>query len=292
MKLAIDEQFLQQMELFSLSVKDNVAGLFGGNHKSKKYGSSCEFADYREYMEGDDISKIDWNLYGKFEKMYLKLYLDERQMLTRIYIDTSTSMSYFGKDKFAIKLASTLAYMSVNEMDKVSIYSLREKMAEPILENMVGKDSFMNNIAVLNKVKFEGESRITDSIVRSVVGYGDGRSIIISDFLTNYDYKDAIDYLRSKKRDVLCIQVLADEELHPTFRGKTIVYDSEDLTRTPFKDNINREVLKAYSKAVNYVTGKIDSFCSSREADYVQVSTKDSLKEIFLNKMVQRGIIK
>ena len=84
MKQAIDEQFLQQIEQFTLAVKDNVAGLFGGNHKSKKYGSSCEFADYRDYIEGDDVTKIDWNLYGKFEKRYLKLYLDERQRHTRI----------------------------------------------------------------------------------------------------------------------------------------------------------------------------------------------------------------
>ena len=84
MRTVIDENFLANLELFSLAVKDNVAGLFGGNHKSKRFGSSSEFADYREYIEGDDISKIDWNIYGRSEKMFLKLYLDERQMQTRI----------------------------------------------------------------------------------------------------------------------------------------------------------------------------------------------------------------
>lgn len=291
MKQAIDEQFLQQIELFTLSVKDNVAGLFGGNHKSKKYGSSCEFADYKEYQEGDDVSKIDWNLYGKFEKMYLKLYLDERQMQTRIYIDTSGSMSYFGKDEKALRLASTLAFMSVNEMDKVSIYALRGGYAEPIIENLVGKDSFMSEIGKLNDIKFEGEAQISEAIVRSTVGYGDGRSIIISDFLTENNFNDAIDYLRNKKRDVLCLQVLSKEELHPSLRGKTIIHDAEDDNRF-FKDNISRDVIGAYQKAVNYVTKRIEDFCMSREADYVLVSTEDSLKEIFINKMIQRGIVK
>lgn len=291
MKQVIDEPFLQQIELFSLSVKDNVAGLFGGNHKSKKFGSSCEFADYRDYIEGDDITKIDWNLYGKFEKMYLKLYLDERQMQTKIYVDTSASMSFFGKGDYAIRLASTLAYLSVNEMDKANVYALIGNHAKPILENLVGKDSYMNSIAQMNTIRFEGETQLSDAIVRSNVGYGDGRSIIISDFLTDNNFTDAIDYLRSKRRDVLCIQVLADEELHPTLRGKTIIHDGENDDKT-YKNNITRDVINAYKKAIDFVTKRIEGFCQAREADFVQVSTKDSMKEIFLHKMVQRGIIK
>ena len=291
MKQVIDESFLQQLELFTLAVKDNVAGLFGGNHKSKKYGSSCEFADYRDYMEGDDISKIDWNLYGKFEKMYLKLFLDERQMQTRIYIDASGSMSYFKKDEYALRLATSLAYLSVSEMDKVHVYYIHGNQCEPLIESLVGRDSFMNNVGKFNNIKFEGESCISDAIVRSNVGYGDGRSIIISDFETDKNYTDAIDYLRQKRRDVLCLQVLADEEMHPSFRGKTIIHDSEDDNHT-YKSNVTRDVLKAYQKAIDYVEHKIQDYCLAREADYLLASTKDTLKDVFLNMMVQRGVLK
>lgn len=290
MKNVIDEQFLQQLELFTLAVKDNVAGLFGGNHKSKKYGSSCEFADYRDYIEGDDITKIDWNLYGRFEKMYLKLFLDERQMQTRIYIDGSTSMSFYQKDELAIKLASTLAYLSVKDMDKVSIYVIHDGYAEPVIENLVGKDSYMNEISALNKVTFDGSASLSEAIVRSMVGYGDGRSIIISDFLSEDNYQDAIDYLRSKRRDVLCLQLLGREELNPLARGRMILRDSEQDEKF-YKNNIARDVLQAYQKAIEYVTTRIEKFCMSREADYLLISTEDSMKEIFLNKMVQRGII-
>lgn len=290
MKNVIDEQFLQQLELFTLAVKDNVAGLFGGNHKSKKYGSSCEFADYRDYIEGDDITKIDWNLYGRFEKMYLKLFLDERQMQTRIYIDGSTSMSFYQKDELAIKLASTLAYLSVKDMDKVSIYVIHDGYAEPIIENLVGKDSYMNEISALNRVNFDGSASLSEAIVRSMVGYGDGRSIIISDFLSEDNYQDAIDYLRSKRRDVLCLQLLGREELNPLARGRMILRDSEQDEKF-YKNNIARDVLQAYQKAIEYVTTRIEKFCMSREADYLLISTEDSMKEIFLNKMVQRGII-
>ncbi len=291
MKNVIDEQFLQQIELLSLSVKDNVAGLFGGNHKSKKYGSSCEFADYRDYIEGDDVTKIDWNLYGKFEKMYLKLYLDERQMQTRIYIDGSASMAANGKGEYALRLAAAFSYLSLKDMDKVNIYLLKGTQAVPLLENVIGKDAFLNSIGKLNHVDFEGETFISEAILKSMVGYGDGKSILISDFLTDNNYTDAIDYLRGKKRDVLCLQLLSDEELHPTFRGKMILHDSENDQKF-FKDNINRDVLAAYKKALAYVTEKAENFCHSREAEYLLLSTKDDMKELFLNRMNQRGIIR
>ena len=93
-KFVINEEFLQQVETLQILIKNNIAGLFGGNHQTKNFGSSCEFADYRDYIAGDDITKIDWNAYARFEKLYLKLYLDERQMHTRIYIDASRSMEY------------------------------------------------------------------------------------------------------------------------------------------------------------------------------------------------------
>ena len=290
MRAVIDENFLANLELFSLAVKDNVAGLFGGNHKSKRFGSSSEFADYRDYIEGDDISKIDWNIYGRTEKMYLKLYLDERQMQTRIYIDASSSMGFFHKDEMAIKLATAFAYLSIKEMDRVSIFVVRGGIVEPILEKVVGKDSFVNAIGTINNIQFEGGSRISDAITNSIVGYGDGRSIIISDFLTDSDFFDAIDHLRGKKRDVLCLQVLAEEELHPQIRGKTIIRDSEDMARF-YKDNIGRDILDAYRKALDYITKRLEDFCASREADYQLISTHDELKDILLGALAKKGVI-
>ena len=68
-KFAINEAFLQQIETLQIILKNNVAGLFGGNHQSKTFGSSCEFADYRDYLPGDDITKIDWHAYARFEKL-------------------------------------------------------------------------------------------------------------------------------------------------------------------------------------------------------------------------------
>ncbi|MCM1438291.1 MAG: DUF58 domain-containing protein [Roseburia sp.] len=292
-KTVIDDELLQQIELLQMLVRNNVAGMFGGNHKSKTYGSSCEFADYREYTPGDDITKIDWNAYARFEKLYTKLFLDERQMHTRIYIDASNSMG-FGKskkDEQALKIAAAFAYLSVCEMDKVSVYTVQNKQLNAVISGMLGKEAFISSINALNEVTFSGDSYISDAIVPSTVGYGDGMSIIISDFLTDNDYEAAIDHLTGKKRHVLCVQVLSKEELRPKARGKMHFFDSEDSGKY-YRKNITREIAQAYKKAVEYATGRIRDYCAARGADYILVCDEDPVGKLFFERLTGEGVLK
>lgn len=291
--LVVTEEFLAQVELLETLIKNNVAGQFGGNHKSKTYGSSCEFADFRDYIPGDDINKIDWNAYARFEKLYIKLYLDERQVHTRIYIDGSRSMGYGRgkKDEQAIKIAATLAYISICEMDKVSIYVIRENRVEEVISNMLGRESYYNNIGKLNEIEFEGDSYISEAILPSTVGYGDGLSVVISDFLTDNDYDSAIDHFTAKKRDVVCIQVLSPEELNPKARGKLHYFDSENPDKY-YRKNISKEIINAYKRALEYATGRLRDLCLSRGGQYLLVSSAESMQEIFFDKMINLGVMK
>ncbi len=281
------------MESLQMLIKNNVAGLFGGNHRSKTFGSSCEFADYRDYVAGDDVTKIDWNAYARFDKLYLKLYLDERQMHTRIYIDASRSMGYGKGEKGtqAIKLAAALAYLSINEMDKVSVYAVQEKTVTEVISGMLGKDAYLASIGKLNDIVFDGDSYISEAILPTNVGYGDGMSVILSDFLTDNNFEDAIDYLASKRRDIFCMQVLSKEELSPTVRGKVHLFDSESLARS-YRKNVTKEIAKAYKQALEYATGRIRDYCLSRGAEYLLVSAEDSVGEILFGKLSDLGVIK
>lgn len=292
-KSIINEEFLQQVERLQMLVKNNVAGMFGGNHKSKNFGSSCEFADMRGYIPGDDVTKIDWKVFARTDSLYTRRYLDERQMHTRIYIDASRSMSFGNgkKDEQALKISAVLAYLSVCEMDKVSVYSLRDLQIEDIIKGMVGKESYTTSINQLNSIDFYGDSCISDCILPSSVGYGDGMSIIISDFLTDNDYEKAIDFLISKKRHVLCIQVLSKDELKPMLRGKMHLYDSENSEHF-FRKNINRDIIDAYKKALEYVTTRVRDYCTVRGADYLLVSAEDNLSEVFFNKLASMEVLK
>lgn len=292
-KLVINEGFLQQVEILAMHIKDNVAGLFGGNHKTKTHGSSCEFDDFRDYVAGDDVTKIDWNAYARFDKLFLKLYLDERQVHTRIYIDASRSMD-FGKcqkAEMALKIAATIAYISIGEMDKVSIYAVRDDKVEEVVTNVVGKDAYLSVINKLNEIEFYGECRISEALLPERVGYGDGLSVIISDFLTDNNYEDAIDYLVSKKRHTMCIQVLSREELNPMIRGKVHFFDSEDSDKF-YRKNIDRDIAKAYKMALEAIVNRIRDYCMSRGADYLLAPDDASLAELFFGQIVDMGVLK
>ena len=292
-KLVVNEELLSELERLEMLLKNNVAGMFGGNRKSKSFGSSCEFADYRDYQPGDDVSKIDWNAYARFDKLYQKLYLDERQMHTRIYIDASRSMDYGkgGKAEMAIRLAAAIAYLTVCEMDKVSVYYIREGEVTEVISGMVGKEAYLSSVGKLNEIEFYGDSRISEALLPSKVGMGDGLSVIISDFLTDADYESAIDYLADKKRDILCLQVLTREELNPQLRGRMHLFDSENLNVT-YRKRIDNDIARAYKAALKHVTERIGNYCASRGADYMLVSAEDSIGEIFFGKMVNMGVLK
>jgi uncharacterized protein (DUF58 family) len=285
---------LGELEALQTLLKNNTAGSLGGNRRSKNLGSSCEFADYRDYVPGDDVTKIDWNAYARFDKLYEKLYYDERQMHTRIYIDASRSMGHGSDDEKAeqaIRIAAAFAYLSVAEMDKVSIYAMHGDSLGEVVSGMVGKDSYLNCINRLNEIEFSGDARISEAIIPSKVGYGDGLSIIISDFLTDEKFEDAIDRLIEQKRDLLCIQVLSREELNPQLRGKMHLFDSENANKF-FRKKIDHDVVRAYKDALKYVTDRIKNYCESRGARYLLVAAHTPPAEIFFGKLVDMEVTK
>lgn len=291
-KMVIDEAFLSQLEQIETVLRNNLAGMFGGNRRSKNFGSSCEFADYRDYMAGDDVSKIDWNAYARFDKLYQKLYFDERQMHTRIYIDTSRSMIHGSEEKAlaTIKLAAAFAYLSVSEMDKVSIYAIRGAELVEIVSGMVGKDAYLGCVGRLNELEFDLDSKIGEAIAPSTVGRGDGYSIIISDFLTDDNFESAIDRFAEQRRDILCVQVLARDELNPQIRGKMHLFDSENSSKF-FRKRIDADVIRAYKDALAYATDRIRLYCESRGGAYLLAPAYASLPEIFFEKLMDAGVV-
>ena len=289
----LSDTFLNRLDALRLSMKNPASGGAGGLRRSRSLGSSAEFSDFREYAPGDDIRRLDWNAYARFEKLYTKLYLDERQMHTRIYIDASRSMDYGAGQKAeqALRLAAAFAYLSVCEMDKVSIYAIRDQEVIPLVSGMVGKQSYLSMIGALNDLEFSGDSYISRAIMPTGVGRGDGMSVLISDFLTDHDYEDAIGYMVDQKRDVLCLQVLSREELNPQLRGKVHLFDSEDAHNT-WRRNIDRDIAAAYKQALAYATGRVAEFCRARGASYLLVDATADMGEIFFGSLADMEVIK
>ena len=170
----LNDEFFSRLETLSLEMRADLAGFFGGKHLVKTYGQTVEFADYREYALGDDIRRIDWNLYSRFEKFLLNLFTDERQMHTQIFIDCSASM---GKDNpqkaaYTVGIAAALGYLSVHNMDKVSYKLIKGKKAEDPFGTIVGKRAFFSAMSGLEDLVFEGEGDIDSAVVTKFMERG------------------------------------------------------------------------------------------------------------------------
>ena len=224
----IDDDFIGRLETLGLWLKNQMTGYFGGNHKTNAYGSTVEFTDYREYTPGDDLRRIDWNLFSRFDKYFIRLFTDERQMHNQILIDGSASMDDGeGKAEYALKAAAALGYLSVQGMDRTSVKLIQGSSLVNIGQKITGKESFYSTVNELENVKFKGEADINSAIKNNPeIGFDDGLTVIVSDFFTDSDWKQAVDYLLYKKREVLLVQVLTPAEANPDYFGRMQMLDA------------------------------------------------------------------
>lgn len=293
----LNDAFFSRLETLALNLKADLAGFFGGKHLVRTYGQTVEFADYREYMLGDDIRRIDWNLYSRFEKFFIKLFTDERQMHTRIYLDCSASMGHVEPEKgaYAVGVAAALGFLSVHNMDKVSFNLIKGDRAENPYGTIVGKQSFFRAIRSLESLQFEDCSDISAAITNSVdAGTKDGLCVIISDFFTENDWKKAVDYLTYKKRQVLLIQVLTPEEIDPVYTGRYNLIDAEAtdmLDGRNMKLRITGSMQTAYEQALKDMIADMSSFCASRDAGFISVRTDVPIEKMLFGELLKTGIM-
>ncbi len=293
----INSKFFSGLESQALHLSCELTGFFGGKHLTKKYGQTIEFADYREYMLGDDIRRIDWNLYSRFEKHYIRLFTDERQMHIQIYIDCSASMGkdIVSKGQYAVALSAGLGFLAVHNMDKVSIAPIHDNMADNSGGIIVGKNAFFRSVRQLEEVKFYNDSFISEAIINSAKnGSKDGLTVIISDFLTDNDWKKSVDFLRYKGRQVLLIQVLAKEEISPNYTGRVNLIDSEALDiddKRNMRMRINSGHYKAYEEAVAAIRTDIKNYCVSRKAGFVSICTDIPVEKAIFQELMRIGIL-
>lgn len=280
-----------------MNLRADLNGYFGGKHFVRSYGQTVEFADYREYQLGDDIRRIDWNLFSRFEKYFIRLFTDERQMDVQIFLDCSASMGKENRTKaeYAVSVAAALGFLSVHNMDKVSFKLIKEDAVDDPFGTIIGKNSFFRAISLLENLDFSDDADISQAVSSCAnTGANNGLSVIISDFLTRKDWKKAVDYLTYKKRQVLAIQLLSPEEEEPTYSGRVNLIDVEsgDLADPRnMKLRITRSLQLAYQEALKDMKADIKSFCASRGADFISVTTDKPVERMLFGELLKAGIM-
>lgn len=293
----LNDEFFSRLETLALNLRADLSGYFGGKHFVRSYGQTVEFADYREYQLGDDIRRIDWNLYSRFEKYFIRLFTDERQMDVQIFLDCSASMGKEnrGKAAYAVSVAAALGFLSVHNMDKVSFKLIKESSVEDPFGTIIGKNTFFRAISILENIDFSEDANISEAVTSCVnTGSNNGLSVIISDFLTRKDWKKAIDYLTYKKRQVLVLQLLSPDEVDPAYSGRVNLIDVEsgDIgDPRNMKLKITRSLQLAYQEALRDLKADIKSFCTSRGADFISVTTDKPIERMLFGELLKAGIM-
>lgn len=280
---------LKQLELVSRRV---FAGRIKGERRSRQRGTSVEFADFRNYVYGDEPRFVDWNTYGRLEKLFLKLFVEEEDLFVYFLIDTSRSMAFGEPSKllYAKQVAAALSYVSLLSMDRVSIAGIGTgvKYSMPPKRGRSQTSRIFDFLATMDA---EGRTslgdaarRFTSSIRRS------GLVIVVSDFLDKAGYEVAFKQLQHKRCEVYAIQVLAPEEIRPQMAGDLRLVDSEDDSVTEV--TVTDRLLKRYEQLVDAYCTELRSFCIKRGIGYILAPTNTPFEDLVLRYLKLSGLVR
>jgi len=281
----LSAEFLTQLERFALISRRTFRGRVKGERKSPRKGSSVEFSDYRAYGAGDDLRYVDWNIYGRLDRLYLKLFVDEEDLCLNLLLDASLSMNFGTPSKlgFAARLAAALGFVGLVNLERVGVAVLRERMAEG-WSPARGRNQVLPLIDFLARLRPYGATSLSDGLAQFALRSREsGVAVIISDLMDPRGYESGLKALLERRFDVHVIHVLSPDEMNPSFGGDLRLEDAEtgelrDLT-------LDGEALRAYRERLRDFLERAEQFCRSKEISYHRVVTDTHVEDFVLGQL-------
>ncbi|NWJ44873.1 MAG: DUF58 domain-containing protein [Chloroflexi bacterium] len=305
----LDEDFLRKIDRLVLVSKRMRMGSLKGERRSVKRGTSVEFADYRNYTHGDDLRQVDWNIYARLEKVFIKLFEEEEELTVHMLLDCSRSMDWSGPDSemlegdnranptynklwYAKRVAAAISYMGLAAMDRVTISGLSalgnsNELRMPIIR---GKNQTVRMIRFVEKLQAGGTEDLNTALrnYSSQIRYG-GLVFLISDLLTPGGCFEGLRALQNAGFEVNVINVLSPDEINPVLRGDLKLVDIE--TGEFQEVSIDNKALEMYRQEFNLWQREIIDFCQRRAINYIQVDTTVPFDDLVLHYMRRRGLV-
>jgi hypothetical protein len=307
-------ELLRRLEQFQLLAARRAKSSSKGERRSRARGQSVEFADYRTYVHGDDFRYLDWNIYGRLERLFLKLYEEERELPVRIFLDASESMT-FGEPRkfdFARQIAAAIGYVALSGYDRVSVIpfpdlpsaadadsSFRngengrsmdnatramELAVRGALRSVRGKKSAIQFFQNLSALTAGGPANLNQALRRGALEASQaGVAVVLSDFLDPDGYEAGLTALVGRGFQVNLVQILAPEELSPTTFGDLRLVDSE--TGGMQEVTFGRFRMKSYQQTVQSFLQRLREYCRSRGINFFTASSNTALEELLLKQL-------
>jgi uncharacterized protein (DUF58 family) len=277
----IDNDTLKKIQRLAIKTGLKLEGQAAGNRKSLSKGSSVEFSDFREYSAGDDFRRIDWNAYGRFDKLFVKLFMEEREAPVRIFLDTSLSMNYGEPEKIiaAKRLAAALTYISLNAYDRVYINPWNSRV-HGTFGPYSTPSSFVKAVNALETIENRGKSNFSEALAKMEWKTGRGISIVITDGLVEDGLEEGLKYLKYMKQDIYLCHILSPQELEPELDGALELVDIE--TNDIIEVTASGELLDMYEKSLKRFLNNIKQQCKKFGIRYTLLRSDMALEEMVL----------
>jgi uncharacterized protein (DUF58 family) len=288
----LEPGMVAQLERLELVVRRLFSGRLRGEKRSRRRGQGSEFADYRDYSQGDDLRHIDWNIYGRLDRLFLKLFHEEEDLHLSIWIDASTSMTYGEPAKllYAKKAAAALAYIALCNQDRVTIEAASAERFEAT-RPLRGKPQLFRLLEFLDSIRGEGETDLERGLKAFALrNPSPGMKIAISDFLDKAGFAAPLRWLLRGRSQPVAVHVLSPQEVEPDLVGDLTLEDSED---GGVKDvSISAPLLRSYRRSVEALCGNLKEFSRSRGISYFFTQTSVPLEEVILKALRAGGVVR
>ena len=288
----LSPEFVSKIRQLELVARRLFAGRMKGERRTKNRGASVEFADYRNYVFGDEPRFVDWNTYARLEKLFLKLFIEEEDLFVYLLVDTSKSMAFGDPEKlfYAKRVAAALAYVSLLGADRVSIGGFGTGMRYSLPPKR-GRSQAREVFDFLSAMHAEGSTSLQETARRfALTTRRSGIVIVISDFLDKEGYETALKHLLHKKCEVFAVHVLEPEELGPRMQGDLRLVDAEDDSVAEV--TVTERLLRQYRGLMETWCGQLRAFCVKRGVGYIRASTDTPFEDLVLRTLKLAGLLR
>ncbi len=277
------------MELISRKI---FRGRMKGERRSRRKGQSVEFADFRNYVPGDDLRFIDWNSYARLDKLFLKMFFEEEDLHFYALIDSSLSMDYGDPTKFeyAKQLAAALGFVGLIRGDRVKIETLGQShtAASPVFR---GRHSMWRMMQHIDGFAPGEPTSLAEGVKNFCLrNSGKGIVVVMSDLMDKAGFQPALRYLLAQEMDVYVIHILSAEEIDPDIKGDLRLVDCEDQDVAEI--TVSAPLLNRYQKTLAAFIETARDYCTRRGMVYLLAKNEVPVDELITGYLAKRGLVR
>ncbi len=285
-------ELLARLERLELVSRKIFRGRLKGERRSRRKGQSVEFADFRNYVPGDDLRFMDWNLYARLDKLFLKLFLEEEDLHFFALVDASQSMDFGNPTKlqYAKQLAAALGFIGLVRADRVKVEAISSSRVGngPVLR---GRRSLWRMMEYLEGIQAGNNVSLAEGVKNFCLrSSGKGILVLLTDLMEKSGYEQALRLLLAQQMDVYVIHILSPEELDPDIKGDLRLIDSEDADEAEI--TVSRPLLDRYRRTLASFIDGARVYCTRRGITYMMASTSVGVEEMVTKYLRQRGLVR